>query len=348
MIRPSLILAFLAFLLSVTATAQVKPSITYDPSTGDYIVKYQGHEGDDERPVLVRVVFEPSTKVFPEISASAFMLHRLNRFEYSYTVKNLKISKQRLLYFELEQRTKSIDSTLIPNHQWKAGLWGGPPRVHWGHTMVSPDGMGTPYNGIGIDSLVSGFAIICAGLPTVLNTYSRGLTRGISFPDEPPSEVEMVIDSLSSFPNNCVIRKSIGPSDPSKEFEAFEFLDTLLSYIHQSHHLGWINNTRDDDAEEDEKAEDGIVKNLDKRLGKIRDLVDRDKIPAARSQLQRFLRKVERLWDRQQNEDKRNRKNPRIIFTSEAYALLKYNGEYLLDHLTEAKEEKKDKKRKEK
>jgi len=127
-----------------------------------------------------------------------------------------------------------------------------------------------------------------------------------------------------------------------------EFLDTLLSYIDQSHSLGWINNTRDDDAEQDENAEDGIVKNLDKRLTQTRDLIDKGKTDAARNRLEKFLDKVEKLWARQQKEEAKNRKNPKIIFTSEAYALLKYNGEYLLDHLTEPKVNKEDKKGKEK
>lgn len=128
-------------------------------------------------------------------------------------------------------------------------------------------------------------------------------------------------------------------------FDSFpaSMIDTLLSYVDQAHELGWINNTRDDDAEEDERAEDGVVKNLDKRLELTRDLLERQKITQAKNHLQRFLGKVEKLWKRQQKEEEKNRKNPRIIFTSEAYALLKYNGEYLLDHLKETKEEKEDK-----
>jgi hypothetical protein len=135
---------------------------------------------------------------------------------------------------------------------------------------------------------------------------------------------------------------------PPEPFLPSLFLDTLISYVHQSHELGWINNTRDDDCEEDEQAQDGIVKNLDKRLTQTRDLIVKDKIGAAKNRLEKFLNKVEKLWDRQQKEEAKNKKNPKVIFTSEAYALLKYNGEYLLDHLTETKETKEDKKGKEK
>ena len=330
----------LTYSLSVTTMAQVKPSVTYDRNTGNYIIEYQGYEGDDDKPVLVHKVFEPSTKVIPEISASVLMPHRLMKYSYSYTVKNSSLSKQRLLYFELEQKTEDVDSILTPNQEWRAGSWGGPRRIHWGHTMVSRDGMGTPYNGIAIDSAVSGFALISAGLPSVVNAYSRGSTTMLSFPDEPPSEIEMLVDSLDSFPNNCVIRKTIGPSGPPNPFAPLRLLDTLLSYVHQSHELGWINNERDDDAEEDEQAQDGIVKNLDKRLSQTRDLITKNKVSTAKNRLEKFLHKVEQLWDRQQKEEKRNRKNPKIIFTSEAYALLKYNGDYLLDHLTENKRDK--------
>jgi hypothetical protein len=144
-----------------------------------------------------------------------------------------------------------------------------------------------------------------------------------------------------------IVGKTVGPVMPPDPILSLTFLDTLLSYVRQSHELGWINNTRDDDCEADEKAEDGIMKNLDKRLTTTRDLIVKDKIGAAKSRLQMFLNKVEKLWSRQQKEEAKNRKNPKIIFTSEAYALLKYNGEYLLDHLTEPKGSKGDKKGKE-
>jgi hypothetical protein len=126
---------------------------------------------------------------------------------------------------------------------------------------------------------------------------------------------------------------TVGPTAPPMDFIATAWCDTLRSYIHQSHTLGWINNTRDDDSEDDENAEDGIVKNLDKRLEKVRIFIVQKKYDKAQQQLEKFLNKVEKLWNRQQKEEAKNKKNPKIIFTSEVYALLKYNAEYLQEHL---------------
>jgi hypothetical protein len=199
---------------------------------------------------------------------------------------------------------------------------------------------------------VGGFEIMSKGLPAIRRCISSPFFDVVAlFPDPNDTSVNYYVPPVDS------VRKTVrwygwtvGPMAPPEEFSATAWLDSLLSYVHQSHELGWINNTRDDDAEADERAEDGIVKNLDKRLMQTRDLIVKDKIGAAKGRLTMFLNKVERLWDRQQKEDKRNRRNPKIIFTSEAYALLKYNGEYLLDHLTEPKEGKdgKDKGREEK
>jgi len=139
---------------------------------------------------------------------------------------------------------------------------------------------------------------------------------------------------------------TIGPTAPPLNFDASIWVDTVLSYIHRSHELGWINNERDDDAEQDERKEAGVVRNLEKRLTQVRDLIDSGKIDAAKKSLEMFLDKVEKLRKRQKREEDKNRKSPKIIFTSEAYALLKYNGEYLLDHLKEEDHGRHDKKEK--
>ncbi len=36
------------FFYSTLVISQVQPSVTYDPETGNYIIKYEGYEGDNE------------------------------------------------------------------------------------------------------------------------------------------------------------------------------------------------------------------------------------------------------------------------------------------------------------
>jgi hypothetical protein len=90
--------------------------------------------------------------------------------------------------------------------------------------------------------------------------------------------------------------------------------------------LGWLKDGpegagRDNDCDPDEKPDDGVVKNLEKRLTKAQqELTKGDTLKTSR-ELEKFIKKVERI-------SKHN-----DIMTSEAYALLKYNAEYLLERL---------------
>ena len=137
-----------------------------------------------------------------------------------------------------------------------------------------------------------------------------------------------------------IVGKTIGPVLPPTPFVALVFLDTLISYKHQSVTLGWLKSKRDDDCDEDEKPDDGIVKNLDKRLDKAKkELIQRDSVKA-RNELEKFVKKVERLWKRSQlarpqsgRDEDNNDKRDKVVMTSEAYALLKFNTEYLIDRL---------------
>lgn len=101
---------------------------------------------------------------------------------------------------------------------------------------------------------------------------------------------------------------TIGPTAPPANFIPLAFLDTLISYKHQAFTLGWIKNQ-------------GIVTSLDAKLDNTKAQLQRNNITSARNILQSFLNEVEAL----------NKKGDQI--TSEAYALLKFNAEYLLSKL---------------
>lgn len=126
---------------------------------------------------------------------------------------------------------------------------------------------------------------------------------------------------------------TIGPTAPPINFVATEWCDTLLSYIRQSAELGWLKSKRDDDCDDDEKPEDGVTGNLIKRLQKIQTFLTKGDSVKARNELEKFLKKVEKIYSRSVKAEEKRKED--IIMTSECYALLKYNGEYLLDRLPE-------------
>ncbi len=117
---------------------------------------------------------------------------------------------------------------------------------------------------------------------------------------------------------------------------AIAWIDTLVSYKHRAVELGWLRGRRDDDCDDDEKPDDGIVKNLDKRLEKARkELVKEDSVQA-RKELEKFVKKVEQLRKRSEEAEKKN-KPDQVIITKEAYLLLKNNADYLIERLPEKK-----------
>lgn len=101
---------------------------------------------------------------------------------------------------------------------------------------------------------------------------------------------------------------TIGPTAPPLDFTATSWIDTLASYKHQAVSLGWIDNR-------------GIANSLDSKLDNARNKLAAGDSTAARNMLNAFVNEVEA----------QNGKH----LTSEAYALLKYNAEYLIDRLPE-------------
>ena len=138
---------------------------------------------------------------------------------------------------------------------------------------------------------------------------------------------------------------TIAPTAPPYSLIVVSWIDTLLSYTRQSTELGWLGRDRDNDCDNDEKPEDGIVRNIEQRLRKAKRQLERRDSVLARRELEKLVSKVERLWKRSQDEDNRDKrdrweKRDKVVMTSEAYALLKYNTEYLIDRLPDRKPKK--------
>ncbi len=101
---------------------------------------------------------------------------------------------------------------------------------------------------------------------------------------------------------------TIGPIAPPANFVATVFLDTLISYKHQARALGWIKSP-------------GIVTSLDQKLENARKQLQNKDNKSAKNILQAFVNEVEAL-NKQGNQ-----------LTSEAFALLKFNAEFLISKL---------------
>lgn len=118
-------------------------------------------------------------------------------------------------------------------------------------------------------------------------------------------------------------------------------LDTLNALKHQAVSKGWLIDKKEKD-EDGEEEDESIVKQLDKRLNKARKELVKGDSTKARKELEKFVKKVEELYKESRDHEKKHEEDKKIILTSEGYALLKYNAEYLIDRLPKKKGEKDD------
>ena len=146
---------------------------------------------------------------------------------------------------------------------------------------------------------LSGFGISSSGQPSIVKFFVRG------FLEPPRGEFDFIKGTNDIF-FNSVEGFTIGPADPPVPFDASTFLDTLKSYTTQSLTLGWI-------------ADEPTADKYEGHFSTAQTELQQADTTAARSELQTVLQEV--------NQDSGS------VLTSEAYALLRFNTEYLLDQL---------------
>ncbi len=158
-----------------------------------------------------------------------------------------------------------------------------------------------------------GFALESPDLPGIMTAYFRGKVPTLIWPSEiPGGKIGAQIFALEVFPANHVLRKTVAPVAAPSPFEATDFLETIISYIDQAFNLGWI-----DDQD--------IVNDLDEKLGDAKQQLEQGETKEAIEILQDFIEEVEEEAGVEEEEE-----DDEKHLTSEAYALLKYNAEFLI------------------
>jgi len=189
----------------------------------------------------------------------------------------------------------SVESLTAPSG-WDVSIEFGPwPYVSWGFSD-------TTY-GIIPGGSMSGYNLVSEGLPTIGDFFAQGWVPVPILEAEPDSIVG------GEFPDDNLQGKTLVPRTPPTPFHALTFLDTITSYISQSRTLGWITN--------------------DPTANKYKRLID-----TARFHLQANNRgvtkaKLDSVLVNVYPDSAAG------LITSEAYALLRFNTEYLLKKLSE-------------
>lgn len=122
--------------------------------------------------------------------------------------------------------------------------------------------------------------------------------------------------------------KTIGPTAPPANFVLLDFLNYLIDLKHQAQALGWIGGLK-------------LVEELDKKLDQVKEKLLAGNTESAQGKLKSFIEKVEVHYKETKEheiEKIKEKKEDKKFVTSEGYALLKFNAEYLREQIGKLKE----------
>jgi hypothetical protein len=312
-------------------SAQQLDTVVYNPVTGNFDIRYTGivtfaqdsagnlrvlksndvateEEEIVEKDSTITTVFEPGTKMNITLDCNLSTSSSEDTLEYSYKVKNGIDSKQKLGVLIL-----GFGHGLQISGKTPKGWYGGQDYQQGGAKVADqwswfPAGKNS--KALAPGAILSGFSLECRSLPLIGNAYVQGQVRKIPWAAQfKDANFRNRLSRLWVFPANYICLRTIVPGVIPHGVEGRTLLDTLISYKHQALALKWIDN-------------EGIANSLDQKLENAKEkLISRDSV-AARNILTAFVNEVEAQKDKH--------------LTSEVYALLKFNAEYLIDRLPQA------------
>ena len=207
---------------------------------------------------------------------------------------------------ELAKQGKSLLPVgLYSPSKWRSGpsVFG---NVGWG-------AMNDPYF-IKPGQTLSGFRMVSRGLPGIRNIiiYPRMPYELWAREDDPPEEQTRKDDMIEEVAFKGQI---LGPTAPPAIFVALDFVSYIIDLKHQAGALGWITNP-------------GVQDSLDVKLDQVKKKLQAGDTKTAANVLKAFLNEVDA-----QGCPKYDGCQPGKHLLPEAWALLKFNAEYLLGKL---------------
>ncbi len=249
--------------------------------------------------VLWSQVFEAGNKISVKVNA-AISKDSQGLIQYDYTIRSLPESQQNVWNFMIifKFNPDSILQTFQIPGWWR-------PDVPDDDTLSWVSWSAPDQHEISPGDSLSGFGFVSNLLPGITDFYAEGYTPPPYYEGAAEEGPIHGYDDLTPY-GPGIVGKTVGPVLPSEPFLPIAFLDTLISYTHQAYDLGWIKNQK-------------VVKHLDKTFEHAKKRLEKGSIPRAIKALRASVKRVE------------TRKKRHL--TSEAYALLRFNTEYLIDQL---------------
>jgi hypothetical protein len=173
----------------------------------------------------------------------------------------------------------------------------------WG-TFVQPRGLAP-------GASVTGFRLASSALPTVVAFMAWGDAEP---PPLPPGQEPAESCANSDATENSFKGKTIGPKTPPEPFVTIDFLNYLIALLHDTRRQGWITR-------------DSIHLSMLSKLREAKRRLEANDPAGANNTVKAFLGEVAGA----SCEDFNCRGN--LPASTEAYALLYFNGKYLSDRL---------------
>lgn len=225
---------------------------------------------------------------------NAKIVNKDTSYVYEYILSNDKSSKRRITEFYVEHG--KYENIGDAPEGWR--FFGGKEKYLLDWIFV---GENTRYM-IDKNKSKSGFSVSSNGLPVIYNFYVRSEHE---LPDYNSSYTYE--KDLNDIRSNSFKGVTIAPGPDPKNYTELELVDSLHSYTTRACQLEWITNK-------------GICRSLQAPLQNTKRQLERGNTRAAANTVQAFLNEVRAV--------RRNH------LTSEGYGLLWFNGQYLLERLT--------------
>ena len=296
-----IMLIFVPFILIAQETTDLSSftdTMYLDKSTGNYIVKFSGYTEND-LDTLITMTFIPPNKIDPIVNAKVNYNSDSLYYLYNYKITNGQSAVQELFKFTVYFNTDDIEIKNKQTNKWHGGRY--IKRYQeigwWGDGGLEPTWS------------ADGFAISSKSLPGIGFAGGQGTGQMISYSyGEPDGEITDKLLGMSIGKSSFVLRPTVIPVKILTPFSYLGFLDTLINYTDSSYTFGWIKNEQTRDKYNNYFA---VSKNY----------LDQNNKFATKKELNKVIADC--------NIDSSS------VLTSEAYALLYFNTQYLLTKIEE-------------
>lgn len=297
-------MVFASFAARAAEAPQTEPVNGFYDTKNDWFV-FEWINPEDGK---MQAFYDSSSKVKPTIHTTVSFDRDANVFTYSFQIGNQKGGIQLLQKIFIDHRS-AIFGSMTPSSEWDGAEYRNMGVWEYDKSLGS-------IHGIPAGQTVNGFSFKSKGLPSIVNVEFVGKRRARPSGPSPDDDSEEVLQSFvrvnkglrAQYPDkfiDTVKQKTIGPVDPPTTFNAATLIQNLIALVNQSRAQNWIDN-------------DGIANSLLAKLNTAASKVTSDP-KTAKNVLGAFLSDVQA----------QNGKH----LSSEAYALLYFNGKFLVDHL---------------